>query len=180
MPLYAIVILATISIAVLAFALSRIMIRRQRRAAPPGVYEDEARIDEEGHSIRDALRFLIGPFPLSVALHVLLLLVLIATIKVQNARELLMVTLQQAGGGGGAKHDEMRDVDMPDLTMPETMPQMVVPKVAAGTAHLGTPGCPNLRARRVGGRHRNGQRQWAGLRFRARNRHRLRRLHRRA
>src|SRR5512146_767214 len=108
MPLYAILILATVSIAVLAYALSRIMTRRQRAAGTPGVYEDEARIDEEGHSIRDALRFLIGPFPLSVALHVLLLLVLIATIKVQNVRELLMVSLQ-AGGGGGAKHDEMRD-----------------------------------------------------------------------
>ena len=130
MPLYAIVILATISIAVLAFVLNRIMMRRQRAATPPGVYEDEPRIDEEGHSIRDALRFMIGPFPLSIALHVLLLLILIATIKVQNARDLLMVTLQQVGGGGGSKHDEMRDVDMPDLTMPDTMPQMVVPKVA--------------------------------------------------
>jgi hypothetical protein len=129
MPLYAIVILATISIAVLAFVLNLLMMRRQR-STPPGVYEDEPRIDEEGHSIRDALRFMIGPFPLSVALHVLLLLILIATIKVQNARDLLMVTLQQAGGGGGSKHDEMRDVDMPDLTMPDTMPQMVMPKVA--------------------------------------------------
>jgi hypothetical protein len=128
MPLYAIVILAMASIAVLAFVLSRIMTRRD--APPPGVYEDEARIDEAGHSIRDALRFLIGPFPLSVALHVLLLLILIATIKVQNARDLLMVTLQQVGGGGGSKHDEMRDVDMPELSMPDTMPQMVVPKVA--------------------------------------------------
>ncbi|MGH7913399.1 MAG: vWA domain-containing protein, partial [Candidatus Binataceae bacterium] len=131
MPLYAIVILAVISIAALAFALSRIMMRPKRSAPLPGVYEDEARIDEEGHSIRDALRFMVGPFPLSVAFHVLLLLILIATIKVQSARDLLMVTLQQAGGGGGAKHDELRDVDMPDLTMPDTMPQMVVPKVAA-------------------------------------------------
>ena len=135
MPLYAIVIVATISIAVLAFAISRVMIRRRRGATPPGIYEDEARIDEEGHSIRDALRFLVGPFPLSVALHVLLLLILIATIKVQNAHDLLMVTLQQVGGGGGSKHDEMRDVDMPELTMPDTMPQMVVPKVPAEVSH---------------------------------------------
>src|SRR5206468_2753274 len=83
-----IVIVATISIAALAFVLSRIMMRRQQRSTPLGVYEDEARIDEEGHSIRDALRFMIGPFPLSVALHVLLLLILIATIKVQSARDL--------------------------------------------------------------------------------------------
>ena len=133
MPLYAVVIIAMASVAALAFVLSRIMARRN--APPAGVYEDEARIDEAGHSIRDALRFLIGPFPLSVALHVLLLLVLIATIKVQNARELLMVTLQQVGGGGGSKHDEMRDVDMPEMTMPDTMPQMVVPKVAPEISH---------------------------------------------
>ncbi len=138
MPLFAIVIVATISIAALAFVLSRLMMRRRRATVPPSVYEDETRIDEEGHSIRDALRFMVGPFPLSVALHVLLLLILIATIKVQNARDLLMVTLQQAGGGGGAKHDEMRDVDMPDLTMPETMPQMVVPRVAA-VSHTSVP-----------------------------------------
>src|SRR5579863_8614229 len=133
MPLYAIVIVALASIAALAFVLSRIMMRRN--APPPGVYEDEARIDEAGHSIRDALRFLVGPFPLSVALHVLLLLILIATIKVQSARDLLMVTLQQVGGGGGSKHDEMRDVDMPEMTMPDTMPRMVVPKVAPAISH---------------------------------------------
>src|ERR1700732_3289877 len=138
MPLYALVILATVSIAVLAFVLNLIMTRRQRAATPPDVYEDEPRIDEEGHSIRDALRFMVGPFPLSVALHVLLLLILIATIKVQNARDLLMVTLQQAGGGGGAKNYEMRDVDMPDLTMPETMPKMVVPRVAE-VSHTSVP-----------------------------------------
>src|ERR1700739_4532177 len=117
MPLYAIVILATISIAVLAFLLNLIMMRRKRAATPPDVYEDEPRIDEEGHSIRDALRFMIGPFPLSIALHVLLLLVLIATIKVQSARDLLMVTLQQVGGGGGSKYGEMRGVALASLAM---------------------------------------------------------------
>ena len=65
----------------------------------------------------------------------LLLLILIATIKVQSARDLLMVTLQQVGGGGGSKHDEMRDVDMPEMTMPDTMPQMVMPKIAPAISH---------------------------------------------
>ena len=142
------------------------------------MYEDEARIDEEGHSIRDALRFLVGPFPLSVALHVLLLLILIATINVQNARELLMVSLQQVGGGGGSKHDELRDVDMPDLTMPETMPQMVVPKVAV-VSHTSAPPVARTYVRDVsaggigtGGGNGMGSGSGTG------NRHRLRRLHR--
>src|SRR5260370_7658310 len=95
MPLYAIVILATISIAVLAFVLNLIMTRRQRAATPPDVYEDEPRIGEEGHSIRDALRFLIAPFPLSIALPVLLLLLLLAPTKAQHARPPLTPTFPQ-------------------------------------------------------------------------------------
>jgi len=180
MPLYAIVIAATISVALLAFVLSRIMMRRQRGATPPGVYEDEARIDEEGHSIRDALRFMVGPFPLSVALHVLLLLILIATIKVQSAHDLLMVTLQQVGGGGGSKHDEMRDVDMPEMTMPDTMPQMVVPKVAPQISRTTGAADAHLRTRRVRGWNRDGRRQRDRLGFRTGDGHRLWRLHRRA
>ena len=56
MALYAIVIVATISIAALAFVLSRIMMRRQQRPTPPGVYEDEARIDEEKPELPDMIR----------------------------------------------------------------------------------------------------------------------------
>lgn len=130
MPLYTIIILVAISIGLVAFVLSRMMTRGRRRPSPAVSYQDETRIDDAGHSLRDALRFMIGPFPLSVALHVVLLLILIATIKVQSAHDLLMVTLQQVGGGGGANHDEMRDVDMPELTMPDTLPQMVMPTIA--------------------------------------------------
>src|SRR5260370_27345108 len=130
MPLYAIVILATISIAVLAFLLNLIMMRRKRAATPPDVYEDEPRIDEEGHSIRDALRFLIGPFPLSIALHVLLLLVLIASIKVQNARDFLMVTVQQLRGRGGPRHHGLRAVDIAARPIPDPRPLLLPPTPA--------------------------------------------------
>src|SRR5581483_8551812 len=109
-----------------------LMSGRRACARPSGgglLEEDATRIDEEGHSVRDALRFMVGPFPLSIALHVILLLVLVATVKVQNARNLIMVSLQ-AGGGGGANHDELRDLDMPDLSVPDELPQLVAPSIA--------------------------------------------------
>ncbi|HZO83227.1 MAG TPA: vWA domain-containing protein [Candidatus Binataceae bacterium] len=127
-----VVILIAISIGVVAYILNRLMSGRRACARPSGgglLEEDATRIDEEGHSVRDALRFMVGPFPLSIALHVILLLVLVATVKVQNARNLIMVSLQ-AGGGGGANHDELRDLDMPDLSVPDELPQLVAPSIA--------------------------------------------------
>src|SRR5208282_1108668 len=51
-------------------------------------------------AVRSAIRFMLGPFPLSVALHVILLLVLIITVHEQRGRELIMVNLEAGGGGG--------------------------------------------------------------------------------
>ena len=85
----------------------------------------EAREEAGGFwpAIRSAMRFLIGPFPLSVALHVALLLVLIITIHEQRGRELIMVNLEAGGGGGGGS--EMKDLDMPEVPMPDTAPQQM-------------------------------------------------------
>ena len=66
---------------------------------------DEAREEAGGFwpSVRSAIRFAIGPFPLSVALHVVLLLFLIITVHEQRGRELIMVNLEAGGGGGGGR-----------------------------------------------------------------------------
>jgi len=72
----------------------------------------------QGDSIvRNALRFIGGPFPLSISLHVFLLLFLIITMHESRARELTLLTLEAGGGGGGA--DELRDLDIPEVPMPE-------------------------------------------------------------
>src|SRR5208283_4145058 len=79
---------------------------------------DEAREEAGGFwpTIRSAIRFMIGPFPLSVALHVVLLFFLIITVHEQRGRELIMVNLEAGGGGGGGS--EMQDLDMPEVPMP--------------------------------------------------------------
>src|SRR5271166_6147658 len=65
---------------------------------------DEAREEAGGFwpAVRSAIRFMIGPFPLSVALHVALLLVLIITIHEQRGRELIMVNLEAAAAAVAA------------------------------------------------------------------------------
>ena len=70
-----------------------------------------------GSLVRSALRFIGGPFPLSISLHALLLLFLIITIHERRNRDLAILTLE--GGGGGGSGDEMRDLDVPQQPMPE-------------------------------------------------------------
>src|SRR3984957_4135006 len=94
----------------------------------------EAREEAGGFwpAIRSAIRFLIGPFPLSVALHVALLLVLIITVHEQRGRELIMVNLEAGGGGGGG--NEMQDLDMPEVPMPDSAPQQMEQPTAVDTS----------------------------------------------
>jgi hypothetical protein len=83
-------------------------------------------------SIRAAGRFMLGPFPLSVTIHVALILFLIITVHEQRGRELIMVNLEAGGGGGGGS--EMNDLDMPEVPMPDTAPQQMEQPVAVDTA----------------------------------------------
>src|SRR5260221_1322833 len=94
----------------------------------------EAREEAGGFwpAARNAVRVLIGPFPLSVALHVALLLVLLITIHEQRGRELIMVNLEAGGGGGGG--NEMQDLDMPEVPMPDSAPQQMEQPTAVDTS----------------------------------------------
>jgi von Willebrand factor type A domain len=76
---------------------------------------------EPAHGLlRRMIGFAGGPFPLSVALHVAVLLFLIITVHESRGRELLLVNLEAGGGGGGG--NELADLDLPELPMPD-MPQ---------------------------------------------------------
>jgi hypothetical protein len=83
-----------------------------------------ARLDEDAPRtssiVGNALRFIGGPFPLSISLHAFLLLFLIVTMHESRARDLAIMTIE-AGGGGGSGH-EMRDLDLDTQPMPEIEP----------------------------------------------------------
>ncbi len=83
-------------------------------------------------TIRSAMRFMLGPFPLSVTIHLALILFLIITVHEQRGRELIMVNLEAGGGGGGGS--EMNDLDMPEVPMPDTAPQQMEQPVAVDTS----------------------------------------------
>ena len=95
-----------------------------------------------GNRLRGLIRFVGGPFPLSVALHVAALLFLIITIHEQRWRELILVNLEPGGGGGGG--DEVKTLDTDMVAMPESEPPLIegptaidiskVPSVVAGVA----------------------------------------------
>src|SRR5262249_11997989 len=97
--------------------------------------EDEVGPHGEREGFLDALRrgfrFMVGPFPLSVTLHVSLLLLLIITVHEQRGRELVMVNLEAVGGGGGG--NEMQDLEMPEVPMPDTAPQQMDAPTAVDT-----------------------------------------------
>jgi von Willebrand factor type A domain len=119
-----------VSTFVVALILYRVMSKREAEAEKHGD-EDQADVTRL-QSIRDALRLMIGPFPLSVALHVLALLFLIITVHEQRGRELIMVNLEAGGGGGGGS--EMQDLDMPEVPMPDTAPQQMDSPQAVDTS----------------------------------------------
>jgi hypothetical protein len=125
-----IAILLIVSTFVVALILYRVMSKREAEAEKHGD-EDQADVTRY-QSIRDALRLMLGAFPLSVALHVLALLFLIITVHEQRGRELIMVNLEAGGGGGGGS--EMQDLDMPEVPMPDTAPQQMDSPQAVDTS----------------------------------------------
>ncbi len=94
-----------LSIFVVALAIRRL---RRREARSAGV-------------VARVVRFVGGPFPLSIAIHVGALLFLIITVHESRGRDLIVVNLEAGGGGGGG--DEMQKLDMPDVPMPEVAPR---------------------------------------------------------
>jgi len=124
------IIILLISMFVTAFVLYRLTSKKEAAAEVLGD-EDTADVSRL-QKIRDALRLMIGPFPLSVAIHVLVLLFLIITVHEQRGRELIMVNLEAGGGGGGG--NEMQDLDMPEVPMPDTAPQQMDTPQAVDTS----------------------------------------------
>jgi hypothetical protein len=101
------IVLASAVISVSTILIAYLM-RRARR-------EDD--VPRRDSVIRNALRFIGGPFPLSIALHAFLLLFLIITLHESRARDLTLLTIETGGGGGGG--DEMSDLDIQEEPMPE-------------------------------------------------------------
>jgi hypothetical protein len=92
--------------------------RRRHRSIASGAAATGALIE----ILRDALHFMMGPLPLSISLHVAVLLGLLWGVHIEQGRNLIMVNLQAGGGGGGNNGDDLKALDMPEMAMPQTAP----------------------------------------------------------
>jgi hypothetical protein len=128
-----IVVLFVISTFVVTFLLYRLIGRREQEAEAQRDIS-EARVTRL-QKLRDWLRLMVGPFPLSVAIHVLILLFLIVTIHEQRGRNLIVVNLEAGGGGGNT--NELQDLDMPEIPMPSQPTQMSQPQAVDTSQAVG-------------------------------------------
>jgi von Willebrand factor type A domain len=92
--------------------------------APPAATETNSESMVERRSIWDVLRFLAGPLPLSIALHVAILLAILWGVHLEEGRNLVVVNYQAGGGGGGTQ--ELKQLDMPEMPMPEMAAPMPI------------------------------------------------------
>jgi hypothetical protein len=99
--------LIVVSIIIVAIALRRGLIRDPQ----PGL-------------VRRAFHFAGGPFPLSIAIHLAVLLFLIVTVHETRGRNLIMVDFE-AGGGGS----QLESLEVPDVPMPDVGPRFDAPAV---------------------------------------------------
>ncbi len=85
-------------------------------------------------SIKEALIFLIGPFPISIALHVAVLLFLIHEVTLVVAPKYINIHLESVGGGSGGASPDVKLPPMPDIATPDTAVtglSFPVPKIAS-------------------------------------------------
>jgi von Willebrand factor type A domain-containing protein len=115
-----------ISVAALAVALALIF-RAIRR---PVAFE---RGRDTWRSVKEALIFLAGPFPISIAIHVAVLLFLIHEVSQVVAPRYINIRLESGGGGSGGASPDLKLPPMPAISTPDTAVRGLsfpVPKIA--------------------------------------------------
>jgi von Willebrand factor type A domain len=116
MTLTTILILLGISILLLAVILFFLIYSRQTSVVVTA--EGEQIVNRR--SWRDALRFMAGPLPISIMIHVAVILFLLWGVHVVEGPNFIPVRFQSGGGGNSGKHgDELKALNLPEMPMPE-------------------------------------------------------------
>jgi von Willebrand factor type A domain len=104
----------------------------RRGIAPSGrrAADRDAAAVLEGRSIWEVLRFFSGPLPLSIGLHIAILLALLWSVHFEQGRNLITVNFQSGGGGGGTQ--QLKQLEVPEMPMPEmAMPMPIERPIVA-------------------------------------------------
>ncbi len=113
--------LAAASVLLLALVIYLLTVRN-RRAIAAAAGEPA----ERWAAMRNALRFMEGPLPISITIHALILLFLLWGVHVETGRNLIAVNFQSGGGGGNSGHDELKQLNLPEMAMPEMAAPMPI------------------------------------------------------
>jgi hypothetical protein len=100
----------------LALLLYWLIWSRRRKDSGRGAENGDVAVVVERRTVWDVLRFISGPLPLSIALHVAVLLAILWSVHFEQGRNLITVNFQTGGGGGT---QELKQLDIPEMPMPE-------------------------------------------------------------
>ena len=108
---------AALAIIVAAFVIYRRADRRRMQAPTGAAHQDRADplMGGRRRSFWDHFRFIEGPFEISVALHVAIVLALLWWVHLPSGSNLITVNLQGGGGGGS---QELKQLNLPEMAMP--------------------------------------------------------------
>jgi hypothetical protein len=123
-----------VALAVSVIALALLLALAFRALRRPIAFE---RGRDAWRSVKEALLFLAGPFPISIAIHIAVLLFLIHEVRQVVAPKYLNIHLESGGGGSGGASPDVKLPPMPDIATPDTAVtglSFPVPKIAAQQA----------------------------------------------
>ncbi len=112
--------IAAASVLLVALAIYLLTARNRRTLAAAAGAPAERRA-----ALRNALRFMEGPLPISIAIHALILLFLLWGVHLETGLNLITVNFQSGGGGNGG-HDRMKRLNLPEMAMPEMAAPMPI------------------------------------------------------
>jgi hypothetical protein len=123
------IVVIGISIFALAFAIYAVL-ARNRNAIAAAAGEPV----ERWRALKNSLRFLEGPLPISIALHALLLLGMLWGVHFESSRNLITVSFEGGGGGGSqSRGDELRQLNLPEMGLPEMTAPMPIERPVIAT-----------------------------------------------
>src|ERR1700674_2567578 len=123
-----IVVVIGISIFVVALALYALTTRNRDAIA-----DAAGQPAERWRGLKNSLRFMEGPLPISIALHALLLLGLLWGVHFETARNLISVDFRSSSGGSHGGSDELKQLNLPELPLPEMSAPLPIERPVVAT-----------------------------------------------
>jgi von Willebrand factor type A domain len=123
--------IVVIGISIFALALAIYALTTRNRNA---IADASGQPAERWRGLKNSLRFMEGPLPISIALHALLLFGLLWGVHFESGRNLITVNFQSAGSGGShGGGDELKQLNLPEMPLPEMTAPLPIERPVVAT-----------------------------------------------